>query len=370
MIIDVFPKAGGTPVSIKTAPYMLIDSFSVPDSQKGTSHRSLELKTVYRQQMAAGTNSTLYLIGKSYYSDQRHLAKITCDPLTGMTMEWVIHNWTGDYFQRVIADTSNCAYVVHKSNTMEKYSPDGELLWSTTENGVLCIGANGNLFVWAPTYIREYDTDGNILNTWEYTCDGTPITFYVNADNEFFIVTSSQLARVTSTLETVWTRPETFSTTTYSDTLCAVDIDDSGNFYMYNDSGSSGIKCINADGELLWDSGVLHYSDMYMTIWVDNAGAVYLANYSSWNVYKVDAKTGVLLNSYRPYEYSGHRAGCASKSGNNYIWLEYQICAYLPYVGAVNWTEDDKAQKKFIIKELEHGSNYSILLSDEEMMLV
>lgn len=364
MITDVFPKAGGTPLTMKTMPYVKDFSVSVP--RNSTMTDSLQYEKIARQRMAIGANGSLYLLGQDYYNGIDHFARVTWNPLTGYTKEWSIDNVT-PVFDRVVSDDNDFAYVTRGDGTLEKYNAAGEVLWSITESGVLCIGANGNLFVWAATYIKEYDTDGNLLNTWEYTCTGTPITFYANADKDFFIATSSQLARVTSALEVVWTYSTSFSTSTYSSgTFCAVDIDESGNFYMYGSSNLS-VKCISSEGVQLWDTGQLQYSDMYRTIWVDNLGSVYAINYSSY-LFKLDAKTGNTIWKKQGYQYNGYRTGCADKHGNVYVWYEHTIYGWHEYLGTVNWTENEEVQEKFAIQEVERGDDYMILLSDEEVV--
>ena len=368
MIIDLFPKAGGKTIKMKMQPYRKQDSFPVRRHSSDTeTSDSIEINNWKPQIIAAGTSGVVYLVGRGYYYNHP-LVKASYNPITGFTHEWTIDEFDAE-FDTIVATPDNCVYVTKNNGTLWKYSPDGESLWNIAESGVMCIGDNGNLFVWNSTYIKEYDASGSLLNKWDYTCDGIPIRFRVNDNNEFFIVTSTQLARLTPALEVVWTYAATFGTGSFSYTNCAIDIDKSCNFYMYTGDGDSGVKCISADGELLWDSGELDWTSIYICIFVDNFGAVYLCNYHG-NLFKLDAKTGTLISNTRFYEHTGHKVGCADMAGNIYVWCDWKLCSFFNYLGTVSWTENDKSQERFIIQELEHGDGYMILLDDEEVAIL
>ena len=317
--------------------------------------------------MATGSEGVLYAIGGQGSLSQAYgIYKILWSPLTGGTVGWYLIQST-DYYTKIVVDSTDCVYATRYKGSLNKYSATGELLWTITESGVTCIGANGNLFAWATNYIKEYDLDGNLLNTWEYTCTGTPVDFYVNEDKEFFLITSSQLTRVNSNLSTLWTYAATIGD------RCAAAIDKECNFYISITSGC-GVRCINAIGEEIWNTGHLPESyNYYQSIWVDNIGAVYTVHYmQSYKVdylHKIDAHTGEIIAKI-PFDssYTSERTGCADAYGNVYAWSGQRFHVWNTYIGTVNWIENEKTQEKFVVQELERGDGYMILLHDEEMM--
>jgi hypothetical protein len=367
MIVDLFPKAGGTPVTIKSRPYVHNFEVNVPEDGDVNKLDNLYFDDpIGRQRMAIGNNASLYLIGHNYgYKPPlNHFARVTWSPLTGYSKHWSIYSETPT-FERVVTDSAGLAYVTRSDGTLEKYNEEGEVLWTIPESGVLCVGGNGNIFVWTAAYIKEYDTDGHILNTWEYTCTGTPVTLYANANKDFFLVTSEQLTRLTSSLEVLWTYAASFNVSTlYDANQCAVDIDELGNFYMYGDISGLSVKCIGSDGVEKWHTSQLSYSNHHPYIWVDNLGGVYVTCSNTPSIGKLDAKTGLIIEIRDEYEYSMTKAGCADKYGNVYVWHEWMLYGFHPYLGTVNWVEDGNTHEQFVIHEVERGDGYMILHND------
>lgn len=368
MITDVFPKAGGTPLTMKTKPYEDTGySIQAPTTASATTNNSICWRKGCRQTMAPGSRGVLYVIGENdQYGILPHLIKVVYTPLNGSVTEWRISDFSVG-FSRIVVDSNDCVYAVRTNGNLEKYDATGALLWTVADSGVLSIGANGNLFVWTATDFKEYSADGTILSTWKYTCDGTPLTFYVSADNEFFIATSTQLARIKASLEVAWTYSASFK---YDDYLTAVDIDHKGNFYMYDvaakaaSSSVVGVQCVNSDGALVWATGQLYYSFQYVNIWVDNLGAVYLVCYGS-KLFKLDANNGATLWTASVGS-TNYKGGAANAYGDVYVWY-YSLQGWHNYLGTVNWTEDEVTKEKFVLQEIERGDGYMILLSDEEV---
>ena len=367
MIVDAFPKSGAVGAEIKTKPIHYYDSVDVYYST-GSSADFEPSAEQHRQLMACDSTGALYVIAGSGYTNY-HFLKLRPE-ISHLIKEWSFEQVASSVeFWNVVVGHDDCPYILRATLTIEKYSPDGELLWSTEADSdleefkaVLCIGTNGNLFVWSKSYIKEYDPNGTLVSTINYTdSSGYLLCLYIDENKNLFIASSTEIKRVNADLETVWAIP--FDCKYDRARVC---VDNSGNFFFYDRNGEFSVTRVSPDGEVLWTFKPKGYvSDVRPAVAVDNKGAVYAISYSE-RLFKLDAETGLELWREDDCDYPYYLY--ADSFRNAYSWSAYgSIHMLSARIGTVQWTEEGVDREKYILREIESGDGYLLLKSDEEV---
>lgn len=370
MINSLFPISGGNIPKLKSVPHVEKGSVSVirTHSASSTYYDAMGI-TSFRtsnQYWCANSKKALYILGTDYDSRIRteHFAKVVFDPVKGCEVIFLLEEQT-PLFSRIVIDPKDNLYILRATGILEKWSSNGDRLFGIDESGVLCIGANGNLFVWGNTYIREYDSELKLVNEVEYTLGGNSVYFYADKECNFYLATRTNLYKLNSLGEIMWSKSVYLN---YDDYWHAIDFDSEGNAYLYvapaNDSGFA-LQCIDTNGDRKWVTEKLTFHTQYHKVHVDEKNRkVYYTGYATDVLWTIDMDTGLIISKQGDLG-DDETQIITDSEGDVYMW-HTNIEHISNYLGTVGWKENENDFEKYIVRELERGDGYMLLVEDGE----